>query len=40
MEGEDASSVDTTKVWESFKGWRCVAGHYDTSREDRDGGQG
>jgi len=40
MEGEDASGVDTAKVWESFEGWRCVVGHHDTSGEDRDGGQG
>jgi len=40
MEGEDANGVNTTKVWESFEGWRCVTGHHVTRGEDRDGGQG
>jgi len=40
MEGKDGSDVNTTKVWESFEGWRCVTSHHVTSGEDRDGGQG
>jgi len=40
LEGKDETNVNTTKVWESFEGWKCVNGHHVTSGEDRDGGQG
>jgi len=40
MESQDGSGFDIAKMCTSFEGWRCVTGHYVTSREDRVGGQG